>query len=505
MHDVVPFALVVVVAAVALLAAVGSSRISEWARIPAPAIFLVAASICADLFPDLGSLSIRADQRIVTIALVLILFDGGMHIGLARFRPVAGGVVWLGVAGTFVTAGVLAVLAHTLFDFDWRAALLVGTALAPTDPAVVFSVLGRREVVGRTGTLLEGESGANDPVGIALMLAILGTSGGGWGAVTHGVGEFLLQMVVGIAFGVGGALALRWLLQHVPLPNEALYPLRTVAFALLLYGVTTLAHGSGFLAVFLAGIMVGDTRAPYKREIERFVSAIGSLGEIVAFTVLGLSIPISEVFGHGRAWTGIALAALLILLVRPLFVGLLIAPIRLRLGERAFVLWAGLKGAVPILLGTYVVAEGVPGAERIYAVIFVVVLVSVAVQGGLVPTLRPALARADARGRAGTVGARDALPRRARGAPSAGGDPGLGSGRVDHRRPPTRGGRVGQHGQPRRTAGAGEGYDGARGRRRGAGPRLRPQRDLAALQRGADPVSRGRWHPGSPARCRPPG
>ena len=387
MHDVVPFALVVVVAAVALLAAVGSSRISEWARIPAPAIFLVAASICADLFPDLGSLSIRADQRIVTIALVLILFDGGMHIGLARFRPVAGGVVWLGVAGTFVTAGVLAVLAHTLFDFDWRAALLVGTALAPTDPAVVFSVLGRREVVGRTGTLLEGESGANDPVGIALMLAILGTSGGGWGAVTHGVGEFLLQMVVGIAFGVGGAMALRWLLQHVPLPNEALYPLRTVAFALLLYGVTTLAHGSGFLAVFLAGIMVGDTRAPYKREIERFVSAIGSLGEIVAFTVLGLSIPISEVFGHGRAWTGIALAALLILLVRPLFVGLLIAPIRLRLGERAFVLWAGLKGAVPILLGTYVVAEGVPGADRIYGVIFVVVLVSVVVQGGLVPTL----------------------------------------------------------------------------------------------------------------------
>ncbi len=387
MHDIVPFALVVVVAALALLAAVGSSRISEWVRIPAPAIFLVAASICADLFPDLGSLSIRADQRIVTIALVLILFDGGMHIGLARFRPVAGGVVWIGVAGTFVTAGVLAVLAHVAFDFDWRAALLVGTALAPTDPAVVFSVLGRREVVGRTGTLLEGESGANDPVGIALMLAILGTSGGGWGAVTHGVGEFLLQMLVGIAFGVGGAMALRWLLQHAPLPNEALYPLRTVAFAFLLYGATTLAHGSGFLAVFLAGIMVGDTRAPYKREIERFVSAIGSLGEIVAFTVLGLSIPISEVYGHGRAWTGIALAALLILLVRPLFVGLLIAPLRLRLGERAFVLWAGLKGAVPILLGTYVVAEGVPGADRIYAVIFVVVLVSVVVQGGLVPTL----------------------------------------------------------------------------------------------------------------------
>jgi potassium/hydrogen antiporter len=386
-HDVVPFALVVTVCAFALLAAAGSSRVSERLRIPTPALFLIAASACADLWPDrLGSLSIRADQRIVTVALVLILFDGGMHIGMRRFRPVAGGVVWLGVAGTFVTGGVLAVLAHSLFGFDWRGSLLLGAALAPTDPAVVFSVLGRREVAGRTGTLLEGESGANDPVGIALMLAILGATGAGWEAVAQGAGEFALQMALGIAFGAAGGLALRWLLRHVPLPNEALYSLRAVAFALLVYGVTTVAHGSGFLAVMLTGILVGDTRAPYKREVERFASAASSLGEIVAFSVLGLSIPISEAFGHGRGWTGLALAAVLIVLVRPVFVGLVLAPLRLRPGERAFVLWAGLKGAVPILLGTYVLAEGVAGGDRIYAVIFVVVLVSVVVQGGLVPT-----------------------------------------------------------------------------------------------------------------------
>lgn len=387
MDDVAPFALVVVVAALALLAAVGSSRLGEWLRIPPPALFLLAASVCAEVFPDLGSLSIRSDQRIVTVALVLILFDGGMHIGLTRFRPVAGAVVWTGVAGTFVTAGALALLAHGVFGFEWQAALLLGAALAPTDPAVVFSVLGRREVVGRSGTLLEGESGANDPVGIALMISLLAATGGGWHAVGQGTAEFLVQMVLGVAFGVAGGYGLRWLLQHLPLPNEALYPLRTVAFGLLVYGVTTLAHGSGFLAVFLTGIMVGDTRAPYKREIERFTSATGSLGEIIAFTVLGLSIPVSEAFGHGRGWTGIALAALLILVVRPVFVGLLILPVRLRRGERAFVLWAGLKGAVPILLGTYVVAEGVKHADRIYGVIFDVVLVSVVVQGGLVPTL----------------------------------------------------------------------------------------------------------------------
>jgi cell volume regulation protein A len=387
MHDVEVFALVVVVAAAALLLAVGSSRITSWVHVPSPALFLVAASVCADVFPDLGSLSIITDQRIVTVALVVILFDGGMHIGLSRFRPVAGAVVWLGVAGTFVTAGALAVAAHVLLDFDWRPALLLGTALAPTDPATVFSVLGRREVQGRTGTLLEGEAGANDPVGIALMVAILGSSGAGWHAIGHGAAVFLLQMVVGIAFGVAAGLTLRWLMRHLPMPNEALYPLRAVAFALLVYGVTTAVHGSGFLAVLLAGILVGDTRAPYKREVEHFASALASLSEIVAFTVLGLSIPLSDALGHGHAWTGLALAALLVLVVRPVFVGLVLAPIRLRRGERAFVLWSGLKGVVPILLGTYAVAEAAPDSDRIYAVVFVVVLLSVGVQGGLVPTV----------------------------------------------------------------------------------------------------------------------
>ena len=387
MQDVTSFALVVVVAAVALLLAVGSSRITALTQIPSPALFLLAASVSADLFPDLGSLSIKVDQRIVTVALVVLLFDGGMRIGLSRFRPVAGRVLWLGVAGTLVTGVGLAVGAHLIFGFGWRASLLLGTALAPTDPATVFSVLGRREVTGTTGTLLEGEAGANDPVGIALMVAILGASGGGPGAIAHGSVELALQMGIGLLCGFAGGHLLRWLLRHLPLPNEALYPLRTIAFALLIYGVTTLAHGSGFLAVLLAGILVGDTRAPYKREIEHFASGLASLAEIVAFTILGLSIPLTTAIGHGRGWTALGIAALLALVVRPVLVGLVLWPVKLRLGERAFVLWAGLKGVVPILLGTYIVAEHEPGAERLYSIIFVTVLLSVVVQGGLVPAL----------------------------------------------------------------------------------------------------------------------
>jgi cell volume regulation protein A len=171
------------------------------------------------------------------------------------------------------------------------------------------------------------------------------------------------------------------------MPNEALYPLRAIGVALLVYGVATALHGSGFLAVLITGILVGDTRAPYKREIEHFASGLASLAEIVAFTILGLSIPFSSAFAHGHGALALGIAAVLFLLARPLLVGLVLAPVRMRRGERAFVLWSGLKGVVPILLGTYVVAEGAPDADRIYAVVFVVVLLSVVVQGGLVPTL----------------------------------------------------------------------------------------------------------------------
>jgi cell volume regulation protein A len=361
-----------------------SSRVSERLGVPAPAVFLLAAAGASEIWPSLGGLSIKTDQRIVTIALVVILFDGGMHIGWSRLRSNTGAVVWLGVAGTVVTAGAMAVAAAVWFGFGWRSALLVGTALAPTDPAVVFSVLGRREISGRTGTLLEGESGANDPVAIALMISILGAGTGG-GAVLGGVGEFALQMAVGLAVGGAGGMALRWVLQRVRLPGAALYPLQAVALALLIYGCASVAHGSGFLAVFVAGIMVGDARWPHRAQVRQFTAALSSLSEIVAFVVLGLSVSLHHVFGGGRVWTGLALAALLVLVARPLFVGLVLLPVRLSRGERVFVLWSGLKGAVPILLGTYVVAQGVANADRIYDVVFVVVAVSVIVQGGLVP------------------------------------------------------------------------------------------------------------------------
>ena len=385
MNGVAPLALEVLLVSLAVVAAVFSNRLSAAIRVPAPALFLIIAALAARLFPGLGSLPRTTAENLVSIALVFILFDGGMHIGWRRFRASLGAVTWLGLAGTAVTAIAIATAAHFLLGLDFRLALLLGAALSPTDPAVVFSVLGKREISGRTGTILEGESGVNDPVGIAIIVSLLVATGTGADAVLGGVAEFGLQMVVGAVIGIAGGYGLSKLMRHVSLPNEALYSVLTIACATLIYGVAAVLHGSGFLAVLLAGILVGDAHAPFKREIQRFSSGIAALAEIAAFSILGLSVPVDLVLAPSVLWPGLAIAALLIFVIRPVFVGLLLLPIKLRLGERAFVLWAGLRGAVPILLGMFIVQAGIPGANRVFAIIFIVVLVSVALQGGLVP------------------------------------------------------------------------------------------------------------------------
>jgi cell volume regulation protein A len=384
--DVATFGAIVLGVSLAALAAILSNRIGDRIRVPAPALFLVGAAVASDVFPALGSMRVETVRDVVTAALVLILFEGGIHIGWRRLRPAVGAVLWVGIAGTVVTAAGLAALAHYALDFPWPVALLLGTALSPTDPAVVFAVLGRRQIVGRSGVLLEGESGANDPVGIALMVALVTATGmSGAGAVGTGLLEFTEQILIGAPIGVAAGFALRWLMRHVPLPSEGLYPLRTLAVAGVVYGAATVAHGSGFLAVFVAGIVIGDANAPYKREIERFHSAIASLAEIVAFVVLGLTVSLRDIDDIDALWPGLLIAVVLTLLIRPVLVGLVLLPVRLRLGERVFVLWAGLKGAVPILLGTFAFTSGVAGARRIYEIVFVVVAFSVVVQGGLTP------------------------------------------------------------------------------------------------------------------------
>ena len=386
MNEIADFGQVVLVVAAGFTLALFGRAITERFAIPSAALFLIAAAAASDLVPRLGeAVSFVTVERIGVVALIVILLDGGMDIGWRRFRVAAAPILSLGVLGTFASAGLIALVAHTLLDLSWITSGLLGAALAPTDPAVTFSVLGGREIEGRTGTILKGESGANDPVGIALMIGMieLATSDGGsfWTVVQ----EFSIEMVLGAAVGIAGAASLLPLMRRVPLPEPALYPLRLLAAAGIVYGAATLVHGSGFLAVFVAGILIGDADMPRRREIDGFLSSLGSLAEITMFVALGLTIELDSLFEDGIWLDGLTLAALLAFAIRPLVVGVLLLPVRLDRGERLFVIWSGLKGAVPILLAALALIGGVDDGPAIYGIVFVVVLFSVLVQGTFVP------------------------------------------------------------------------------------------------------------------------
>jgi cell volume regulation protein A len=341
--------------------------------------------VVSDLWPDIYDyVEVKTVERIAVVALIVILFNGGMEIGWRRLRGSLRPVLSVGLLGTFATAGLIALFAHFALGLGWTIAGLVGAALAPTDPAVMFAVLGRREIGGRSGTILEGEAGVNDPAGIALMLGMIELA-------THDdatawvIGrEFAVEMVVGAAFGFAGAKLLIPAIRRLHLPSESLYPVLALVAACSLYGVTAIAHGSGFLAVFLLGLRMGDARLPFKGEIERFQTSLATLAELVVFVALGLTIHLGDL--SARDWLeGLAIAVVLGLVVRPIVVAVTLARADLTRNEKTFIAWSGLKGAVPVLLAAFGLLGHVDEGQRIYGIVFVVVLASVLGQGTLVP------------------------------------------------------------------------------------------------------------------------
>jgi cell volume regulation protein A len=387
MSEISDFALIVLPVAVGFALAILSTRLSGRLPIPAPGVFLLAAAVVSDVWPALGdALSIRTVERIAVGALIVILLNGGMDIGWPRMRRSLNPVVSLGVVGTFLTAALLAAVAHLALGFSWTLAGIIGAALAPTDPAVMFSVLGGTEIRGRAGTILEGEAGVNDPAGIALMLGMVEPATHEDATLLAVVSEFAIGMAVGVAFGFLGARAIVPLVARVRLGSEELRPVLLLAAAAALYGATSIAHGSGFLAVFVAGLMLGDADIDAKREIALFSRSLAGVAEIVVFAALGMTINLTGL--SFDAWRDGALLILVLALgVRPLVVAVTLARARLDPGDRLFITWSGLKGAVPILLAAFAVLGGVEHADKVYDLVFVAVILSVFGQGSLVPAV----------------------------------------------------------------------------------------------------------------------
>jgi potassium/hydrogen antiporter len=379
------FALIILVVAGGSSLAIFATQLGHRLPIPAPVLFLIAAALASDVWPQLREdITIRTVERVAVVALIVVLLNGGMDIGWRRFRASLGPIVSIGVLGTFITAGVMTVAAHVLLGLDWTLAGVVGAALAPTDPAVVFSVLGGREIEGRSGTVLEGEAGVNDPAGIALMLGVIELATHDDAAWTVIFEDFAREMAIGLVLGLAGARLVVPVVRRVKLGTESLYPVLVLMLAAVLYAVTSIADGSGFLAVFIMGLLLGDAVTPHKGEIARFHGSLAGLAEVTVFIALGLTIDITHL--SAQTWLeGVVLGLALALVARPLTVALTLARTSLSLPERAFIAWSGLKGAVPILLAAFAIIAAVDGAQRVYGLVFVAVLFSVLGQGTLVP------------------------------------------------------------------------------------------------------------------------
>jgi potassium/hydrogen antiporter len=318
-------------------------------------------------------------RSIGIIGLIAILFEGGLTTSWRDFRPVVAPAAMLSTVGVAITAVVTAAAAYELFDFSWSKSMLLGAVVGSTDAAAVFATLRFTRLRHRLATLLAVESGANDPMAVALTLGLIA-----W--VEHpdyGVFDFAVllsrQFSLGLIVGIVLGLVASRLLQRLPTDLAPFASVASTGTAALAYGIAASLHGSGFLAVYLVALWVGNTPMPLRRTIVTFHEGLAFLAQVVLFIVLGLLVFPSHL--SGVAWSGLALSAVLLFVARPVAVIASLAPFGYPLREQIFLSWAGLRGAVPIVLATFALSANVQGSATIFNAVFFVVLVSTLAQG----------------------------------------------------------------------------------------------------------------------------
>lgn len=373
---------VLLVAALLVVLGVAASKVSARWGVPVLVLFVAIGMLAGS--EGLGGIvfdSYRLAHGAGTIALAVILFDGGLRTPYRSIRHAIAPALSLATAGVLVTAAVVGAAASWMLGVPLLNGLLLGSIVASTDAAAVFSALrstGLR-LPERVGSTLELESGSNDPMAVFLTVSLLEVL---LGKMEPGLGLLALfaqHMAIGAVVGIGLGLAAAWATNRIRLGAEGLYPVFVAAAGLLAYGLAATLHGSGFLAVYLAGMMVASRGVVFQRGILVFTDGAAWLAQVCMFVLLGmLSFPTHLLRVAGP---GLLITAVLVFVARPLAVTVALAPLRFGPREIAFVSWAGLKGAVPIVLGTFPLLLGLPGGEPLFDVVFFVVLVSALLQG----------------------------------------------------------------------------------------------------------------------------
>lgn len=366
--------------------AVVLSRVADRVGVPVVLLFLVLGMLGgSEGFGGIEFDDFNVAVRLGTLALILILFDGGLNTTVKAVQEVFWPATILATIGVILTAAALAGIG-LLLGLPWQVALLVGAVVSSTDAAAVFAVLrgGRLNLRPRLARMLEVESCANDPMALilttGLIEALTSESMNFWGLAIM----VPVQLIVGGAVGIVCGLLFRKLMLRVRVSTTGFYPCLSVAAVLLSFGVATMIQGSGFLAVYAAGVVLGNGPLPYKASITRVHDALGWLSQISMFLMMGLLVVPSQLLPI--FWSGLGVSLLLAFVARPIAVWLCLIPFKMPAKEKHYIAWIGLRGAVPIILGTFPVLAGVEGALDVFNYVFFIVVVSTIIPGS---TIRP--------------------------------------------------------------------------------------------------------------------
>lgn len=374
------------IAGILLIASIIASKATGRAGVPALIIFLLVGMLAGS--EGAGGIYFNDPalaQSLGVSALIFILFSGGLDTNWSFVRPSRWGALSLATVGVALTALLVGVFANRVLGFSLLEGLLLGAIVSSTDAAAVFAIL-RSKGVGLRGQikpLIELESGTNDPMAVFLTTALIGLLTIPGATAVSLIPMFIQQMLLGAVFGyLFGRLAVT-LLNRINLEYEGLYPVLTIGFVLVTYSLTDLVRGNGFLAVFLAGLVLGNSNFIHKRSLLRFHDGLAWLMQIVMFLTLGLLVFPSRLLPI--AGQGLLLSIFLILIARPIGVFVSLLPMRIGLRDKAMVGWVGLRGAVPIILATFPLLAGIPAASTIFNLVFFIVLTSVLLQGTSIP------------------------------------------------------------------------------------------------------------------------
>jgi cell volume regulation protein A len=370
--------LILLVGAVVVLVSIVATRLASNISLPSLLIYLAFGVILGEDVIGIKFDNAQLAQNLGAAGLAIILIEGGLATRWGDIKKLVVPAGVLATVGVGVSALVTAVGAHYLLDFSWQLSLLLGAVVSSTDAAAVFAVLRSLPLPKRTAGMLEAESGFNDAPTVILVLVFSETPF--HFSIWHFLGELVYELVLGAAIGVAIGWLARWTLPRIALPAAGLYPLAAFGLCLAAFGAAGAANASGFLACYLAALVLANGPGmPHRAATRSFAEGLGWLAQIGLFVLLGMLVTPSRL--GDELLPALVVGAVLLLLARPLSVLVSLTPFRVPLREQAFLSWAGLRGAVPIVLATFPIVHEVPDSVKLLDVVFVLVAIYTVVQG----------------------------------------------------------------------------------------------------------------------------